>query len=564
MSKEIIQNIVDKFLRNKNGRLEGQRIVEKWFVSRELTSEWDIFKKLNIDSAERLYQYLNDDDGVCKCGGNRRFIGFRDGYKPYCVKCAKTNYNHMKHPDRVDVSVEDVVDFVKTRDKYSTSKIVKISPKSEKLLRESVPHVRLNASLSEVIYNIEHKLEHLPICKVCNKPHDNFYSSIDGYKETHKGECAYTYGHTAGKELRSNAVKRRKFDDMIQKYNIEGYTINIPTVEQYINGETNVEFTHDDCGHTFRYDLKYQGHLRCPKCFPIRSKQQYLIYDFVSDHTNAEMNNRQLLKPKELDILTDKFAVEYDGQTFHSFGINSHPPLNNFKQEDSNCHLEKTELCEAEGVQLFRIFSSEWIDKSDIWKSILMSKMNATNRIFARKCEVKGVNNSVARSFVEKNHLQGHVNASINIGLFYNDELVSLMTFGKVRRSKWKGDKNYELYRFCTKLNMTVVGGGSKLIKYFERKYQPNLLMSYANRRWSQGNVYEKLGFEFKYNTKPNYFYFKGGDDAKLLSREQFQKHKLSDKLNVFDPNLTETENMYNNGYRKIYDCGNKVFVKIY
>lgn len=192
------------------------------------------------------------------------------------------------------------------------------------------------------------------------------------------------------------------------------------------------------------------------------------------------------------------------------------------------------------------------------------NKLGFSKKIYARKCEVKEISSKVSSDFLEKNHLQGNINALIRLGLFYDKKLVSVMTFGKTRRKKWKGENHYELLRFCTLRDYYVIGGASKLLKYFERKYKPKLLISYSNSRWSNGNLYEKLGFEFLYETKPNYFYFKGDDSCKLFSREKFQKYKLEKLLENFNDNLTEIENMINHGYRIIFDYGNKIFVKKY
>jgi hypothetical protein len=155
-----------------------------------------------------------------------------------------------------------------------------------------------------------------------------------------------------------------------------------------------------------------------------------------------------------------------------------------------------------------------------------------------------------------ENHIQGTCASKINLGLFYEKELVSLMTFGKPRFNK---KYEYELIRFCNKKNLSVIGGASKLLHSFIEEYHPNSIISYANRRWSQGNLYEKLGFSLDLETPPNYFYFHP-DDFLLKSRVQFQKHKLQSILQEYNPDLSETKNMYINGYRKIYDCGNKVY----
>jgi hypothetical protein len=134
------------------------------------------------------------------------------------------------------------------------------------------------------------------------------------------------------------------------------------------------------------------------------------------------------------------------------------------------------------------------------------------------------------------------------------------MTFGKCRFDK---KHEWELLRFCNKLGYHVPGSASKLLKYFEKTYKPTSLVSYADRRWSIGNVYEKLGFKFSHNSLPNYWYFKN-NSLLLESRVKYQKHKLKNLLENFDENKTEVENMKANGYNRIFDCGNMVFEKIF
>ena len=128
------------------------------------------------------------------------------------------------------------------------------------------------------------------------------------------------------------------------------------------------------------------------------------------------------------------------------------------------------------------------------------------------------------------------------------------MTFGKSRFNK---NYDYELLRNCTKINTVVRGGFSKLLFYFKKNYQGSII-SYGNRRWTSRlkNVY---GGNLINISEPNYFYFLK-EKFNLISRQSFQKYKLKNKLEIFDENLTETENMYDNGYRKIFDCGNLVY----
>jgi len=307
----------------------------------------------------------------------------------------------------------------------------------------------------------------------------------------------------------------------------------------------------------------------CPKCTEIGVS--YAEKEIANLVPNSTLNTKRIITPYELDIFSKKynFAIEYNGLMWHSFGIHKSDKFNNTMLEKIHKynHLQKTELCEKKGIQLFHIFENEWLDpiKQKIWKSMINAKINTTNRIYARKCHIKEIDNKECMIFLENNHIQGKINAKIKLGLYYNEKLVQVMTFRTPTQKKYKGQNNYELSRLCSLKNITVVGGASKLLKYFERNYNPSLIISYANRRWSiniKSNVYNVLGFKFQGYSAINYFYF--NNDRVLESRNKFQKHKLKNILNNFNENLSETENMYNNNYRKIYDSGNMIFIKSY
>lgn len=178
--------------------------------------------------------------------------------------------------------------------------------------------------------------------------------------------------------------------------------------------------------------------------------------------------------------------------------------------------------------------------------------------IYARNCEVREVSSKESSAFQEANHLQGSVKAKVHLGLYAKGQLVSLMTFGKCRFDK---KHEWEMLRFCSKLGCHIPGAAGKLLKHFEQTCHPKSLVTYADRRWSQGKLYRALGFKFDHVSVPNYWYVKG---MAVLSRQNCQKHKLKAKLNVFDEDKSELQNMLDNGYFRIYDCGNYVFVKTY
>jgi len=154
--------------------------------------------------------------------------------------------------------------------------------------------------------------------------------------------------------------------------------------------------------------------------------------------------------------------------------------------------------------------------------------------------------------FLNDNHIQGTVGSKVNLGLYYDNVLVSIMTFGK---RPILNKSEYEMLRFCNKLNTNVVGGASRLLKYFIKNFQPNEIISYADRRWSMGNMYEKLGFEFIENTEPNWFIINGKNRE---HRVKYQKHKLIEM--GFDENKTAHQICLNNRLYRIYDCGTKKY----
>jgi len=296
-------------------------------------------------------------------------------------------------------------------------------------------------------------------------------------------------------------------------------------------------------------DSHLQG-IGCPKCGLKFDKAENEIRNFLATlNIDFIEKDKEIIKPLELDILIPlhNIAIEFNGLYWHSD-----------KFKPSNYHLNKTELCEKKNIKLIHIFEDEWLFKKDIVLSRLKNILKLTeNKIYARKCETKLVDTKIAKDFLNKNHIQGEVNSSIKIGLYYNDTLVSLMTFGKGRIALGGSSNQYELLRFCNVLNTNVVGGADKLLQYFIKTYKPNEIISYADRRWSQGNLYEKLGFIQTHTSKPNYWYIINNNRK---HRFGFRKSILI--KNGYDKNKTEREIMIERKIYRIYDCGTIVYKK--
>lgn len=286
----------------------------------------------------------------------------------------------------------------------------------------------------------------------------------------------------------------------------------------------------------------------CPKCSIKNIKSENKIKSFVTSLNLITINNNKtLIKPYELDIFipSHNIAIEYDGLYWHSE-----------LHKDKNYHLNKTESCEKQGIKLIHIFEDEWLHKQDIVKSRLKNILGLTEtKIFARKCVIKEVPSKDSKLFLDNNHIQGNVNAKIKLGLYYDNELVSIMTFGGLRKTMGNNTKEgvYELMRFCNKLDTTIIGSASRLLSYFIKTYKPIQIVSYADRRWSDGGLYETLGFEFKHNSEPNYFYILR---QKREYRFNFRKSELIKQ--GFDSTKSEHQIMLERGIYRIYDCGNK------
>lgn len=140
-----------------------------------------------------------------------------------------------------------------------------------------------------------------------------------------------------------------------------------------------------------------------------------------------------------------------------------------------------------------------------------------------------------------------------------------VMTFSKPRvalgHHKYS-DNTYELVRLCGNNSFYVIGGASKLLKHFENDYNPQKIITYSDIRYSDGDVYNKLGFSWIKQNPPSYFYTK--NYMEKVHRFSFRKNILSKKMKKFDASKTEWENMKDNGWIRVWDCGTMVFEKMY
>ena len=294
-------------------------------------------------------------------------------------------------------------------------------------------------------------------------------------------------------------------------------------------------------------------HLRgsgCPICSKSKniSTEEVDLYETLAKHTDLKSGDRKLIAPLELDMVCHehKFAVEYCGLYWHS----------DRKIADKRYHITKQEKVEQLGYRLFTVFSDEWINNREIVESIILRTvgLRRPTAIGARKCSINRVSTETAKLFYLAYHLQGYAHGA-HYGLFYGEELVACATVG--RRGIYGGDTSFELIRFCQRPDVTVTGGLRRLCLHALTEENESSLVSYVDRRWFTGSSYHSAGFELEKITGPGYWYVRGQVRA---SRFSYAKHLLANKLEQFDPELSEVENMRANGWHRLFDCGQKKF----
>jgi hypothetical protein len=279
----------------------------------------------------------------------------------------------------------------------------------------------------------------------------------------------------------------------------------------------------------------------------IISSYEDMIRSIIEDFGYTSLRNtRSVISPMELDIyvLEKSVAIEVNGVYWHDSSDQAR------SQKEKNYHKNKTDRCRDKGIRLLHFTDVEIENKYSIVKSIIGSALGQSKIIGARKCDIREIDNTTYKNFCNDNHIQGYAPASVKLGLFFENRLVSIISYGKPRFNK---QYEYELIRYCNIIDHSVMGGSSKLHKHFMKRYNPKGIISYSQRRLFAGNLYENIGMHHSHTSEPNYIWVNKNGETK--SRYQSQKHKLNTLL-------TENEYMKANGYFKIYDSGNDVYLQ--
>lgn len=488
-------------------------------------------------------EYLKkEDEGTCKnCGNPTKFLNLVLGYRDCCSRACT---NVLKYGvDNPLKSEEIIAKMHKTKlEKYGDATFTN-REKARETCRKN-----FGVDYSFQAEEVKEKIKKTTLDKYGV---ENIFQ-LDSVKEKVEKTNLEKYG--AKRPWMSENIQEKS--RQVRKSNIREYCIeNDCTLIDDLNLDYTYRVAKSLNATTFkRYlfiknsdvekarflDEKYKEEAKT-----YNSKYEAEIHDWLSSIYSGKIlvNKHGISKDdtkKQLDFyIPDKnLALEFNGDYVHS--------VNHGK--DTNYHLNKTKLCSEQGIRLIHIFEYEWNVSKDICKSIISFALGTyETRVYARQCEVREVESKEARVFLEENHLQGFTPSSYRVGLYYNDELVQLLCFGKNRFKK----NEIELLRMCTKLNTQVIGGFSKLLNH-----QPYYtFVSYVDLSKFNADGYLSNGFEVIGQSSPNYKYIKG---ERVLNRLNAQKHKLPVLLgDDFDASKTESENMRDAGWWQVYDCGN-------
>lgn len=455
-------------------------------------------------SAKDYYdKYLKQtDEGICPiCGKETPFIKISKGYQKFCsVSCSQKDPEVKAKIIATRIRKYDVENFFQNKD---------IQRRAEKLANsDDALEKKRQTCLKN--YGTDNPAKSVTIQQKIQKTNSDRYGSK-------------AYNRTKGKQT------------MKEKYGYE-YALQVPEIKR--KQENTEAFKWETYAKEHDYLLVhdllklygsgwYQSKLGKEIVFCegqqafIKSSDLYKIINYIEQYgSHFELNvvnyvksiyngtvirrTRSIISPLELDIyIPDKhLAIECNGNYWHS-DANGTPKM---------YHFNKSKMCADLGIRLIHIYEWEWIKYPEKIKQLLNIALGSVNRIYARQCEVRLISNQDAKLFNDATHLQGHRNAQVTYGLFYNNELVQLMSFSKTRYNRnLKNDNEWEIIRGCPGSNNIVVGGVSKLFKHFINDYKPTKVFSYCDFNKFDGKSYLALGMKFIGYTGPNKWWFIDG-----------------------------------------------------
>lgn len=543
-----VLNYINEHNKEHGGSFTTERGFKKHFSSLYSEFEKTTFPLYfeGFDFKQKLWHFLRDDyeQRICGCGGLLKFRSFWYGYNDFC---------RQNCPSMIDNQKQKVIDY--------NNNLTDVERERKRLLQEETTLKHYGVKRYSQTKEWKEKT------KRSNKERfgSEWFSQTDAYKDDYRRKSIEKYG--VENPMFSDDIRNKWKESIDNKYNNYWYN-RYPNIIEVKESSLLCGCCDESCNLCLEKKYEIDKHLFSDRVFhnidtcivrtpynELTSGGERMLFDFIKSVYIGEIieNDRSVLNGKELDIYLPelKLAFEFNGIYWHGE-----------KNKSTKYHQEKSLMCIENGIQLIHVWEDDWTYRKDIIKDFIKSKLGLSEiNIGARKCDIRSVDNKTAKVFLDTYHIQGSVRNGKSIGLFYNNELIELMTFGQLRKNMGSIPKDgvYEIYRVCSKIGYNIQGGFSKLLRYFEKTYKPIEVITYANLDYSVGNVYDKCGFIRDSISKPVYTWVING---KRCYRSNFMKSKLEEYKE--NPKLTESEIMYNRGSWKCWDSGKIKFIKRY
>lgn len=497
-----------------------------------------------------------------------------------CPKCANVKRGRFDGEFNTETFKRRAIDVHGDRYDYSKTEYVNASTKAIIICREKDENGFEHGEFKQL------PLLHLKgkgCCPKCNGRGSTTESIVSEFKKVHGDRYDYSkvefngrkdgkvciickehgeFWQTVNKHVRGQGCPKCGKDSMgkLIRLGKEAFIDRANSVHKgkYIYDKVKFESSHDKItitcpkhGDFTQYVYDHLNGYGCPKCGMIVSHAENEIYDYLSDRIGPEniiRNTRDVLENgSEIDLYLPKYkiGIEFNGLKWHS------EEFNKMKEY----HLSKTVGCEKQGIRLIQIFEDEYL----FHKNIVLNKLSHiigihTNRpkIMARKCNIVEIDSTKANNFLNLNHIQGGCKSSVSIAATYCGLIVGVMSF-----TKENNDGEWVLSRFATDNKFICQGIGSRLFSYFKRVYEPSMVKSFADRRWSSmlDNIYEKMGFKLDKVLPPDYKYVKKTNPTERIHKFNLRKKSIHRKYGL-PMDMTESEMVDIIGLSKIWDCG--------
>ena len=494
----------------------------------------------------RVWHWVNDRPGYVLCPCGRRVTPhtiLADGYRRFCsAKCAANDPGLRESARATLVERYGVTHYAKTSDFAEKVRATSRERYGVDNYSKTEEYRRKSRETSMARWGVDSFTKTDEYVRKAKEAYVRRWG-VDSYLRSEEGRA----------RMRKAILDRTGSDSVLKDETFRARNFAIasdPHYVRYLGGGVSLFRCDLSGGHEFEintdnyFGRRKAGNPLCTVCNPISSSaslKETALRDFIDSIYQGEVvaTHRDGM---ELDIYLPGVAIgfEMNGLYWHSD-----------RCRDDDYHAKKSDHFRQKGIRVVHVWEDDWAMRGEIIRSQVRNLLRLSQaKIHARKCSVREIPTGECRRFMESNHIQGHVASSVKLGLYHGGTLVSAMTFDRYEGRKKMGAGEYNLNRFCNLLGHSVPGAASRLLSHFIRRHQPSRIISYADRDWSEGGLYEKLGFSLVAVTPPDYKYVVGG---RRVHKSRFRKSRLR-------YSTTEREYSEEVGIPRVWDCGKLKF----